>query len=214
MTIRTLYVLVLALASLAWAGGHMLHQFNGISHKGLPHLSSSLESIGELPQRQRVLGYERRVFGNGWQDVAGTSCTAREVAIASQRTAPASCEIAAGTLLDPYNLSKITLTESRSSVEVDHVIPLSAAWDLGAFQWETRRRIEFANDPLNLVVTASSTNQEKSDQLPSAWMPPQPRAHCWYSTRVAAVAAKYGLDLPAQDIKTMTRSCRLSFTLP
>lgn len=98
------------------------------------------------------------------------------------------------------------------AVEIDHVFPLSAAWDMGAWGWDNKRKAEFANDPLNLVATDKALNQAKSDSLPSEWLPPANR--CDYARRLAAVARKYELALPAADVRTMRRQCRFDFRLP
>ena len=78
---------------------------------------------------------------------------------------------------------------------------------MGAHSWPADKRLAFANDPLNLVVTSSRANQSKSDKLPAEWMPPNTRAHCAYARRLNAVAVKYGLALSREDARVMRRSC-------
>ena len=58
----------------------------------------------------------------------------------------------AGTVTDPYTGNPLELT---GEVEIDHVFPLSAAWDLGAHGWEPGRREAFANDPRNRRLASS-----------------------------------------------------------
>ncbi|KAA8723352.1 HNH endonuclease [Corynebacterium phocae] len=128
--------------------------------------------------------------------------------IPSVATSPP-CQNGSLYLFDPYSASQIALRDRTQCVEIDHVFPLSASWDMGAWAWDERTRKAFANDPLNLVATGSSLNQDKSDQLPSQWMPPEKATRCWYVQRVAAVAAKYRLSLTTSDVKTMRRACRL-----
>src|SRR5699024_12715058 len=70
----------------------------------------------------------------------------------------------------PYSQELI----STDAIEVDHIFPLSAAWDHGAYQWDDATRQQFANDPLNLVATSRELNQSKSDSLPEEWLPPHP----------------------------------------
>ena len=82
---------------------------------------------------------------------------------------------------------------------------------MGAYRWDRQRKTAFANDPLNLVATAKDLNQDKSDSLPSEWLPPANR--CDYSRRLAAVARKYDLPLPAADVRVMRRQCRFDFQL-
>lgn len=174
------------------------------SQPGIPPLSESLNNVAEIPQRATVLGYERETFTAGWAQLE--SCTVREELIAHQfqLTLGHACRIPEEAVGDPYTGRAISTDE----IEIDHIFPLSAAWDLGAHSWSRGLRETFANDPVNLVATASRANQEKSDDLPAVWLPPDPGARCWYSQRLAAVAAKYALALPAADISVMRNQCR------
>lgn len=180
---------------------------------GLPELSASLARVEAVEQRQRVLGYEREAFGSGWAAAPRSACTTREVAIleqTSQLRRSGACDISRGSLHDPYADTEVPLRRGDTPVEVDHVFPLSAAWDLGAHTWSAQRRQEFANDPLNLVVTRDEVNRDKSDDLPARWLPPAAGQRCWYVRRVAAVAATYGLPLPRRDLQVMRAQCRLT----
>lgn len=171
---------------------------------GLPPLRSLLPHVAEVPQRPRVLGYERAEFGPGWAPSSG--CTVREQLLIDAGGLPRHCRIVGGHGFDPYTGETIDLA---ADVEIDHIYPLSAAWDLGAHRWSRQQRVAFANDPRNLVVTSRGANQEKSDLLPGQWRPAEKRSRCWYSRRLALVAATYDLPLPVTDIVSMTRACRM-----
>ena len=170
----------------------------------LPSLSALLPHVEEVPQRPRVLGYERAEFGPGWASAGG--CTVREQMLIDAGATLSSCHVTAGTTRDPYTGHALDL---REGVEIDHVFPLSAAWDLGAHRWSRAEREAFANDPRNLVVTSRAANQEKSDQLPAAWMPSDGAARCWYARRLALVAAAHGLPLPVTDKVSVQAACRM-----
>ncbi|QPK79961.1 HNH endonuclease [Corynebacterium lizhenjunii] len=181
---------------------------------GLPPPAELFAQIAEGPPRLKDHTYKRTEFGSGWGPArlpGQEACTAREAALLAQAPhsppTPGSCERPAE-IFDPYSGTTLHLEDLPRPPEADHVLPLSAAWDLGASQWSTQLRVEFANDPLNLVVTSREANQAKSDQLPSQWMPPQRHTHCWYSQRLGAVAYKYSLALPAEDLARMRASCR------
>lgn len=109
-------------------------------------------------------------------------------------------------MLDPYTHRTVPV----SDVEIDHIFPLSAAWDMGAAEWDMHTATQFANDPLNLVAVEGAANRDKSDQLPSAWMPPYRGHRCWYSERLAAIAVAYDLALTTADVARMKRSCMFS----
>ncbi|MDN6225797.1 MAG: HNH endonuclease family protein [Corynebacterium flavescens] len=164
--------------------------------------------IATVPQRQDVLGYDRALFGS-WQPHG--QCTTREAVRLAQSTQASvlNCRVTGGTFYDPYSDQAVSNSEA---VEVDHVFPLSAAWDMGAHSWDRNTRARFANDPLNLVATQRSLNQQKSDSLPSEWLPPKKR--CAYSTRLAEIARAYELSLPTADVSVMRRQCRFEFLLP
>lgn len=160
--------------------------------------------------RFTVTGYDRqRAFGPGWAQGPG-GCDSRQIAMAEAWAQPCAVPYtqwgtAGGVdpITDPYTNEDLL----PSDVELDHLYPLAAAWDMGAHAWPQEKRLAFANDPLNLVVTSSRANQAKSDSLPSEWMPPARRNRCAYSQRLAQVAAKYELALPRADRKVMRRTC-------
>lgn len=167
--------------------------------------------------RFTVIGYDRqRAFGPGWAKGPG-GCDSRQIAMAEAWAQPCAVpysqwaggesggdgDSGVAPITDPYTNEDLL----PNDVELDHLYPLSAAWDMGAHAWPQERRLAFANDPLNLVVTSSRANQAKSDSLPSEWMPPARRNRCAYSQRLAQVAAKYELALPRADRKAMRRSC-------
>jgi hypothetical protein len=60
-----------------------------------------------------------------------------------------------------------------AAVQIDHIVPLALAWDLGARNWTVDMRVRFANDPANLLAVEGQANQDKGDQEPATWMPPR-----------------------------------------
>lgn len=205
------YLLVLSTATLLLLGATLLPLIDAPDTPGpaMPTLQRLLGQVEPTPQRVRVLGYERAAFGNGWAPAPGSGCDTREMMI--RQAAPAvgpGCE-AAGEVPDPYGGPTEHIDINLDPIEIDHVFPLSAAWDLGAHHWETSRRVAFANDPRNLVLTSRSANQSKSDDLPATWLPEQRSSRCWYVRRLAAVAVAYQLPLPEADIAVMRNQCLL-----
>ncbi|MDU0478341.1 HNH endonuclease family protein [Staphylococcus chromogenes] len=176
-----------------------------------PPLSSTLPYISGVSARPDVPGYSRERFGDGWAQ-SGT-CTVRHDVMRAQLSAQLSddCRHSSGSAEDPY---RSALLSPDTPIEIDHVIPLSAAWDLGAHAWTDSDRARFANDPLNLIATSRELNQEKSDQLPSQWMPPRKSARCFYARRVAHVAATYSLPLPQADRLRMRQACLVRELVP
>ncbi|WP_083912562.1 HNH endonuclease family protein [Corynebacterium lubricantis] len=200
MSLRTCYLLLLSLLTLATISFPV----------GQRELFSLVNDAPAQPQRLTVLGYEREEFGAGWS-TGRSGCTTRDELLA-QAYGAALCssvtdaEAEFASVVDPYTGEPLELAD----VEIDHVFPLSAAWDLGAHRWDAASREEFANDPRNLIVTSRQANQSKSDQLPSQWLPPDPSYRCEYITHLARVAAHYKLALPEADRQAMRKHCRVS----
>ncbi len=174
-----------------------------------------LAAVSILPERVRILGYDRSKFGNGWAkkvDRAGDYCSTRELVLnQSFDTSPPatgeSCPRAIGTASDEYTAGSI----EPSATDIDHIFPLAAAWDLGAHAWDDAKRQEFANDwQFNLALTASNVNREKSDATLSTWLPPLPEARCPYVARFLLVAQRYQLAITAADAESARRECQLS----
>ncbi|WP_276922713.1 HNH endonuclease family protein [Corynebacterium pyruviciproducens] len=178
-----------------------------------PAVGASLRHVPVGPPRRHVLGYERAEFGEGWGPLG--TCTVRDyleaASIPGAQLSSTTCDITGGHGVDPYSGDSIT---STSALELDHVIPLSAAWDLGAYLWPEDKRLAFANDPLNLVIVTRAQNQAKSDQLPSQWLPPHSWSRCWYARRVALVAREYQLPLSQQERRVLRRQCIIRDFLP
>jgi hypothetical protein len=148
-------------------------------------------------------GYSRDRFHHWSQaDKFGWSpprpdCSTREAALVrdGQNVQVGSgCQVLSGTWLDPYTGKTFT---KPSDVDIDHVVPLAAAWRAGANRWDDKRREQYANDPAVLLSVEDNANQEKGDKGPEAWKPPRREEWCDYAQRWISVKAKYGLAVMA-----------------
>ena len=179
---------------------------------------SILEELTVIAARPNPGGYDRScstgrlcVFGPAWSDdvdVAGgrDGCDTRNGQLARDLTAVQTkpgthgCVVVTGTLRDPYTGQVVVFTKAQASaVDIDHVVPLAAAWDLGAWQWTSQRRQNFANDPRNLLTVTAAVNRAKGDRTPGQWSPPTDAGRCLYAQRYVVVAAAYGLPVIIQD---------------
>ena len=120
-------------------------------------------------------GYSREQFGKGWaKDSSG--CDTRNRILKRDLiniVESPDCKILSGTLKDPYTGKEINFSrkQNASAVQIDHVVALSDAWQKGAQQFSKEKRIEFANDPLNLLASDGPANQQKGDSDAASWLP-------------------------------------------
>lgn len=165
---------------------------------------SALAALTTLAVKGRApkTGYARDLFGQAWADVDRNGCDTRNDVLRRDlqpsvlRSGTHGCLVLSGTLRDPYTGTTIAFVRGQSTsslVQIDHVVPLSDAWQKGAQQWPTSRRTALANDPLNLLAVDGLTNQHKSDGDSATWLPPNKAYRCPYAARQIAVKVKYGL---------------------
>jgi hypothetical protein len=164
-------------------------------------------------------GYERDKFGYAWKDgidkvpMARNGCDTRNDVLKRDGQSVtfrsgSDCVLASMTLHDPYTAKTIEWKKAKATaVQIDHVMPLSYDWQMGAAHWNESKREQIANDPLNLLPVDGSTNGSKSDSGPASWLPPNKQIRCSYAVRFAQVSLKYGLPVTAPDKKTMLGLC-------
>ena len=77
------------------------------------------------------------------------------------------------------------------------MVPLAEAWDSGASGWTSAKRQQFANDLTRpqLIAVTDNVNQEKSDQTPDQWLPPEAGYHCTYASMWIGSKHKYELTV-------------------
>ena len=179
-------------------------------------LIEKVETKGRGPKT----GYARDKFGYAWMDsapggipFAHNGCDSRNDLLKRDgenvrfRTG-SDCVVTSMTLRDPYTGKTIEWTKSRATkVQIDHVMPLSYDWQMGAAHWTLDKREDIANDPLNLIPVDGPTNGAKSDSGPATWLPPTKLIRCSYSVRVAQVSLKYDLPVTAADKEMMLKQC-------
>jgi hypothetical protein len=155
------------------------------------------------------------VFGPAWTDATDApgghnGCDTRDDVLGTQlrdirfRT-DSHCVVTTGTLLDPYTGKRIAFTKrDAGSVQIDHVYPLAAAWDMGAAQWPLAWRERFANDiAYNLLAVDGKANQDKGDRTPADWLPPASAGHCFYAGKFLTTAQRYRLPITRADHRTL-----------
>ncbi len=157
-------------------------------------------------------GYDRvALFGQSWLDLDGDGCSTREEMLKRDLVDVVmrdSCIVQSGTLLDPFTGQTIEFVRGPDTsflVQIDHVVALSNAWQTGAQQLSAEQRVQFANDPLNLLAVDGEVNQQKSDSDAATWLPPAKSFRCEYVARQVSVKAKYGLWVTPPEHEAMAR---------
>ena len=176
-----------------------------------------LAGVAEVPVRIRGYDYHRDAFGDTWTDDnpapgGHNGCDTRndilnrdlvDKTYMSIKRCPTA--VATGTLHDPYTNDTIAFVRGAqvgAAVQIDHIVPLALAWDLGARNWTDDMRLRFANDPANLIAVQGQANQDKGDKEPAVWMPPNAAFRCQYAMQFIAVLRGYALpiDQPSADV--------------
>jgi hypothetical protein len=160
-------------------------------------------------------GYSRKAFGQTWADVDRNGCDTRndilrrDLTLITIKDNTRGCVVIAGALHDRYTGHLIQFAKADAAkVQIDHVVPLAAAWRSGAATWTLRQRTAFANDPANLLAVDGPTNEAKGDDTPDQWMPPRKSEACDYGRRYVAVKAKYHLSVTGRERDALTAALR------
>ena len=174
---------------------------------------SASSALADLAVKGRApkTGYAREQFGDGWGDIG--ECDTRNYILRRDLTqitwrASPRCTVATGILKDPYTAKTINFVRgvvTSIEVQIDHVVALSDAWQKGAQKLSFASRVQFANDPLNLLAVDGPTNSSKSDSDAATWLPPNKAYRCTYVARQVAVKRKYQLWVTSAERDAIAR---------
>lgn len=148
-------------------------------------------------------GYEREEFGQRWADIDRNGCDQRNDTLragaSDVTTKPGThgCVVLEATIDDPYTGREIAFVKGENTVDIDHIVPLSRAWQQGAAAWDEERREEFANTALNLLAVDASANRSKGDSGPEEWLPEAGR--CAYVVQWIDVKSSYELTITEKE---------------
>ncbi|MEU5428262.1 HNH endonuclease family protein [Streptomyces olivoreticuli] len=186
---------------------------------GIPNAGDARMMLyGLVVEDRQVSHYDRRKFRvsgsrDCWIRQGPDCCSTREIVLQNQSTVPVTlrgkCEVLTGSWTSEYD---DTPFDTPRGVDIDHIVPLKAAWNSGASTWDVAKREKFANDVSpntpQLIAVSASSNRSKGDRRPDQWMPPEPVAQCPYSEAWVAVKSKYGLSVTQDEKNTLTSTLR------
>lgn len=208
------------------AGSRTVHAAPGITHQ-LQDAGLITGTTINTPAVRRLLAeiptttaapagtYNRGDFGPAWADTDHNGCDQRNDVLTRDLTAviykPGTheCVVLTGTLDDPYTGHEIPFTrgsKTSTAIQVDHMVPLSWAYQHDASTWTEQRREQLATDLNNLTAVDGSSNESKSDQGPATWLPPAASYACTYVTRFTYVVRRYQLTIDTSDRAAITRT--------
>ncbi|WP_035416470.1 HNH endonuclease family protein [Ferrimonas kyonanensis] len=166
----------------------------------LPKTSRGAGATTNAASTQKKPGYRRELFGDGWADQDGDCQTTRHELLAALSTVPVQykshrqCKVVRGRWVSSFTGD---IHVQASAMDIDHVVPLAWAYHHGADAWPYSTRVEFGNDPANLLPVERSLNRAKGAKGLNEWLPPT--NECQYITRFERVRISYGLPLSSTE---------------
>jgi hypothetical protein len=163
----------------------------------------------------RTSDFKRSQFGKAWSDdvdveFGRNGCNTRDDILRRDLqnlvVRRGTCYAQSGTLVDPYSgvtIDFVRSPDTSKAIEIDHVVALADAWYKGARSWDPQRRLDFANDPRNLLAVSPKANFDKAFRDAASWLPPNEAFRCDFVARQIEVKAAYGLWLSAKERKAM-----------
>lgn len=151
-----------------------------------------------------MTGYSRDKFPH-WVTQSGT-CNTREAVLKRDGTnvvTDSSCAATSGRWFSPYDGATWS---AASDVDIDHIVPLAAAWRSGAASWTTAQRQSFANDMSGpqLIAVTDNVNQAKGDQTPATWKPPLTTYWCTYAKMWVHTKYRWNLSVNSAEKTELT----------
>lgn len=143
-------------------------------------------------------GYDRDLFAD-WYDADRDGCNTRKEVLIAESLDPvqigSGCSISGGRWFSIYD--NVETTDS-SKFDIDHMVPLSEAWDSGAWNWNADQRKHFANDldqPFFLIAVTASSNRSKAIVIPpnGCHLTPVTTAHTYASGLRSSALGTYQL---------------------
>lgn len=163
----------------------------------------------------RTSDFKRFQFGQAWSDDVNVEfghngCNTRDDILRRDLknlvVRPFTCFAQSGTLIDPYTGNSIDFVrgpETSNSIEIDHVVSLADAWYKGARAWDPQRRLDFANDPRNLLAVSPQANFDKAFRDAAGWLPPNQAFRCDFVARQIEVKTAYSLWLSSKEKRAL-----------
>ena len=167
-----------------------------------------------------VDSYERKEFGSGWKDNDKDGQDERQEALIfwhrqrgwKKLGLKAKPELVLDTagrrVVSGFWMCRFTgqYFELPSQLDIDHLVPLKAAWISGAYAWDKNKRSQYANGfgiksrmRSWLIPVQASANRSKGARGPDEWLPERERYHLHYAAAWIRAKAYWGLSITAAE---------------
>lgn len=121
-------------------------------------------------------------------------------------TNPRNCVVRTGQWFDEYTGKTFNVAVQ---VDIDHIIPLMYAHVNGGDRWDPNKKLQFANDPMNIMLVEKREIRRKADRGPDRYLPRE-EFQCEYAALWDVLSDKYDLTLNTRDraeISKIRRGC-------
>lgn len=91
------------------------------------------------------------------------------------------CVVSSGRWTDPYTGD--IFKRPYPQIEIDHLVPLHNAYNMGGSKWSQKKRCWYANffkNDFHLIPVSANENERKGDATPFDYVPPRPEYQCAY----------------------------------
>lgn len=169
--------------------------------------------ISRSPASAAVPDYNRKRHFGGWKRQDPQSpCQNTRASVLRRDSDPNvpvtytnhwSCTVKTGRWHDPYTGTEVT---EASDLQVDHVVPLKAAYYSGAYAWSSPMRCNYMNfmgNDIHLVAVDSHENMSKGDKGPEEYLPPNPADHCRYVNAWMRIKAVWELNTTEAEVRAI-----------
>ena len=184
---------------------------------GTGRFADARAALAALPVKgwDRTQDFKRYRFGKAWSDDVNVEfghngCNTRDDILrrdlAELVVRAGSCYAQTGILHDPYTGTTIRFVrgpDTSDGVEIDHLVSLADAWYKGAREWDDQRRLDFANDPRNLLAVSPKANFDKAFRDAASWLPPNESFRCEFVARQVDIKTAYVLWVSAKEKQAM-----------
>lgn len=192
------------------------------AEKGERIRTTALKRLAKLPTVEHdpaiEAAYSRSSFSHGWKDNDGDGQDERQEALiryhrgrkavlvyetADERRVASGewfCRFTGFVFTDP------------SDLDIDHFVPLKAAWLAGAHAWDKDRRSQYSNGygikskkrRSWLIPVSASANRSKGAKGPDEWLPPREEYHLNYAATWIRTKTYWKLSVTAAERAALT----------